>query len=1023
QSATPTDLTVVASGGIGTFSYQWYSNTTNTNTGGTLIPGATSDSYTPPTSTVGTLYYYVVISQSPGSLDCEVVSNTAAVITTTAPIINTQPQSSQVCENESATILQVDYLNGTGTPSYQWFSNNTNSTIGAVAIGGANTSSYDPPTSTLGITYYYCEITFTGGGCPSVLSDFASVDVNQTPDVPNYNDDICSGLTYNLDFTTIPGAIIPAGTTFSWSAPSIVPAGSVTGTTDGVAETSLSQTLTNTTNLPATVTYTITPTAGICIGNDFDVTITVNPGISVIADISNSACFGSDNAGIDITISGGTPISPGNPFNILWTGPNGFSATTEDISNLEPGTYNLNIQDGTSCVFNQDYVITEPTLLTIQEDNLNHISCFGANDGSIEITFLGGTPNYTYAWTTTNGSGLIPTQEDQSGLGPGNYTLTLTDANNCVTTQDFEIIEPIELLISETHNQLLCFGDNNGFILVNVDQLSIAPFTYALTGTDYLGNAVSASFTTTNPSYQFDNLVAGIYQIVVTDVNGCFKEIGSINITQPDGITISYTKVDETCYGAMDGAITLNVSGGTGSFTYDWSDFGSGPIRTNLSAGIYTVIVTDESGCSQSESIEITSPEFHIEPVVSNISCFGANDGFIHLNIIGGVLPITVTWADDPTAGAERNNLPAGTYSVYITDSDSPSCPIDRTFTITEPAALNLSGNVTNALDCDIVESGAINLLVTGGTLPMEINWSNGATTEDLDNIPPGDYTVLVTDANGCEETRTFNVFRPDALELDVETTVFADCDLRQTLQRNELIINGGVPPFNIVWSRGDIDPNTPTVMTTNESGVVLVDVTDSLGCMQQFVFDVDLQDIGFPDFEFTSFGFETYGTFSIDDPIFFTNTSTGDPISIQWNFGDQSQPSDVFSPEHIYNNVGRYAVTLTVQYDYDCTYSVTKQIEITQGYDIILPTAFTPNQDGINDTMRPSFFGLQEMEMSVFDTWGEKIYYENSLSLEGWDGSIKGEDAENGNYVIAVKAVTFYGKEITLNAPITLLR
>jgi gliding motility-associated-like protein len=619
--------------------------------------------------------------------------------------------------------------------------------------------------------------------------------------------------------------------------------------------------------------------------------------------------------------------------------------------------------------------------------------------------------------------GLIPTDEDQSNLGPGTYDVEITDTNNCVVLGQYQIIEPTELLISETHNSLLCYGDTNGTITVNVDQESIPDYTYTISGVDYLGNSFSITQTQTATSFTVNGLLAGVYDVVVTDINGCEKNINAIEITQPTAIVVDVTKVDIMCYGDSNGSIVLNVSGGVPSYTYLWSDLGSGPVRVNLSAGIYTVTVTDQNDCFKILDIEILGPEFHIEPVVRNISCYGENDGYINLNIFGGVSPITVTWADDASAGVERNNLSPGTYTVLVTDSDSPSCPINQSFTITEPNPLSSSGVVVNALDCDIVNSGSINLQVTGGTLPMSFLWSNGATTEDLTNIPPGNYGVVITDANDCEETNTFTVFRPQPLAIELSTDIIVNCDTREIVQRNSLIITGGIPPYTAVWSRGDVDASAPFVMTTDENGVVIADVTDSYGCTQQLIFDVMFEKIGIPDFEMTSFGFEEYGSFSIDDPIFFTNTSTENPIEVSWNFGDRSETSSVYSPEHTYTNVGSYAVTLTVEYAYGCTYSVTKTIVITKGYDIILPTAFTPNGDGINDTMRPTFFGLKSMEMSVFNTWGQLVYYEEGLGLKGWDGSINEKEAENGNYVLAVKGVTFYGEEITLNAAITMIR
>jgi gliding motility-associated-like protein len=1023
QNAIPVNLEVVSSGGIGTFEYQWYSNTTDINSGGILISGATSSAYAPPTNTVGVLYYYVEITQLPSNLDCNVVSNTSEVEITQAPSFITQPIPSDICINEAANDLEVSYENGTGTPIYQWYSNTTDMNSGGTLITGANSAVYSPPTNNVGVLFYYCEITFSSGGCSLIVSNTAEVNVSQTPVISDYSSEVCSSLLFEFDPSTVGGNIVPSGTIYTWGLPKISPIGSVTGATSETSQAIFSQTLTSITTSATTVIYTVTPTSGICLGLDFEVEIIVNPGITADVTINNNSCSGSDNASIDVVISGGTPESPGNPYQILWDGPNGFTSTNAIISNLEPGIYTLSVLDISSCFFEMDYEITEPQELIIASETGIEISCFGYNDGEIQISLQGGSLPYIYLWTTTNGSGLIPDVKDQSGLSQGNYTVLITDANNCTVTANYEILDPTELLISEIHNSLSCFGDSNGTITINIDQESLPEYTYTISGTDYLGNPFTNSQTQPGPLYTVSNLLAGIYDIIVSDINGCNKIINAIEITQPNDIIVDVSKVDETCYGASDGSITLNISGGTPTYIYDWSDFGSGTVRTNLSAGIYEVTVTDKNNCFKTISIEIFGPEFHIDPEVRNISCFGANNGFINLNLNGGISPVSVSWDDDTSAGLERNNLSPGTYTVLVTDSNSPSCPINQSFIITEPNAIVVNGDVTNAFDCDIVASGAINLLVTGGTLPFSYSWSNGLTSEDLTNTPPGDYTVVITDVNGCEETKNFTVYRPPSLEINILSEVIANCDTRKPLQVTNVEIVGGIPPYTITWSRGTVDPMSPQAMATDEDGTVIVDVVDSYGCSRELAFNIELKRIGTPSFTFTSFGFEEYDNFSIEDPIFFTNNSTESPLGIEWNFGDKSETTDVYSPQHTYATVGTYAVTLTVDYEYGCTYSVTQEITITQGYNIIIPTAFTPNGDGINDTIRPIYFGLKSMQMSVFNTWGQLVYYEEGLGLKGWEGSIKGEDAENGNYVLAIKAKTFYGEEISLNGAITLIR
>ncbi len=215
QSSTPTDLTISVSGGIGTISYQWYSNTTNSTTGGVLITGATNNTYVPTTTIVGTQYYYCVVTQS--GVGCNVTSAVSQVIIVAAPAITTQPASSSVCENGTPTLLTVAFTNGTGTPTYQWFSNTTNSTTGGTAIAGATAASYNPPAIAVGTLYYYCQITFSSGGCTSILSNTAQVVINPLPTVstqPLTTQNICVGGTITPLTVAYTGGVGTA--TYQW---------------------------------------------------------------------------------------------------------------------------------------------------------------------------------------------------------------------------------------------------------------------------------------------------------------------------------------------------------------------------------------------------------------------------------------------------------------------------------------------------------------------------------------------------------------------------------------------------------------------------------------------------------------------------------------------------------------------------------------------------------------------------------------------------------------------------------------
>ncbi|MGF1557155.1 PKD domain-containing protein [Paucihalobacter sp.] len=1011
QNTAAETLEVAVSGGLGNVSYQWYINAANNNTTGTAIAGETANSFIPTTATVGTFYYYVVVSQDVSG--CEVTSDPAEVVISAGAQFSSQPQSQIICLGDTLADLQVSFQNGTGTPDYQWYVNSVNSNSGGTLIPGATAATFSPPANTVGTSFYYAVLTFNSGGCSEIISEVAEITINNTPNISNTDLLICSG----NDFSYVPdesaGDVVPENVLYSWDMPTISPVGSITG---GSAEltpiSEITQTLTNTTLAPATVVYTITPISGDCEGNPFTVTVTVNPSISVDLVQQNNTCFESDNASLQISISGGVPFTTGAAYFINWAGPNGFISSDESISNLEAGTYTLTIEDDGGCPYSENLVITEPEILEFETINFNpdSISCFEANDGAIAITVSGGTQPYTYTWTR-NGQ-PFSTDASIANLEPGTYVITVTDANNCgPITETFNLVEPPLLTLTLGNvNEVLCFGDATGAI--DITAAGGRPdYTYNWIGPNGFSSA----------DQNINSLEAGSYTVTVTDTSGC-EEVLLVDLTQNEPISIDVSATEIACYGDNDASITINaIAGGVAPYAIAWSNFGTGFTQTNLGPGTYVITITDAENCSRDFPVIIEEPPlFVINPEVTQISCAGENDASIVLNFEGGVDSIDVTWSDDPNAGLDRFNLAPGTYSVII--SDAQPCNIAASFTIFDVLPLQASAQVTDALDCDEPSSGAINLLIQGGTPPYQVVWSNGATTEDLLNIPPNTYTAQITDANGCTLQQNWEVIRFEPLILTVDTQSEVDCEAKTVAQTFIAQASGGQPPFTYNWSSGTVTGSNNQQMTTDLNGLVTVEVVDGLGCSTTFSLNVATPELGDPDFEVTAFGFTNFGVFSIQDPIQFTNTATGDYISVLWNFGDGSFSSEE-NPIHTYAQVGNYVVTQTVTYPFGCVYTNVVTLIIEPGYKLEIPDAFTPNTDGINDFFAPIHRGLQNLELNIYDTWGSLIYSESGDSIQGWDGNLRNGEAENGNYQYTFSAKTFYGDTINKSGAFVIIK
>lgn len=1015
ENVTAATLSVSATGGSGTFTYQWYQNNTNNTGTGTVVTGAVSDTFVPDTTLVGTQYYYCVISQS--GLGCEVTSAIAAVTVSPAPQFTQQPQPSTICLGQSTPPLTVAFSNGAGIPEYYWFYNTTASTVGAIATG-TNSNTFNPPVTATGTLYYYCIIRLPSGGCTEIVSDIVAITVNQYPVIANATSVICSGTSFTVAPDTISGNTVPSGTTYTWPAPVVNPPGTITGfTAEATPQNTISQVLTNATVNPSTVTYTIIPISGVCPGTPFTVTVTVNPSISPNVTVNNNACFGVNNASITTNITGGIPFNTGPPYQISWTGPNSFASSATSISNIEPGIYTLSIQDAGGCPILNTYTITQPDDIAIAVDLEKDITCFNDADGQINLSISGGTTPYAYTWTKDT----LPfsATEDLSGLSPGTYVVSVTDANLCgPKTMTFTITQPLPLavsLISQTN--VLCFGDATGAVTISATggvPIQISPgvfdYTYNWTGPN--------GFTSSNQN--LNAIVAGTYDLVITDANSCMQNL-SVTVTQNPEIIITAATTPITCYGADNASITLTLTGGIPPYQANWSNLATGTFQDNLGAGTYTITVTDAINCRKFISVIIPqAPVFTVNPIVRNVSCFGAHDGSINLNLTGGIPAVALVWSDGSTAGTTRNNLGPGVYTATI--SDGTPCYITRTFTILEPQPLVLTANKIDAFDCNDANSGSINLLVAGGSAPFTYLWSNGAVTEDLANIPAGNYQITVTDANGCIKTEQYVISRQPPIAIAVNTNTVFDCDTRYVEQTFVADVSGGVPPYQLQWSSGTVSGTNNEMMQTDTNGAVILSVTDSFGCTASYPFDVNTPELGTVTFETSSYAYSTYGLYSVSDPIQFTGTVTGDYLSIAWNFGDGTVSTEA-NPVHTYVSPGDYVVTEVVTYPFGCVYTHQISLKVEKGYVLELPDAFTPDNNALNDTFRPVFKGLKTVRLDVYDTWGSLLFSEEGETLKGWDGKVKGVDAENGNYNCKVQATTFYNQIINKAQPFVLIK
>jgi hypothetical protein len=354
---------------------------------------------------------------------------------------------------------------------------------------------------------------------------------------------------------------------------------------------------TNITGLSAgTYTVTVRANNGAGCPATFTVNLSASPEIVINATPVPVICNGGATGAINVTVTGGTP-----GFTYAWTktGDALFSASTASLSGLTAGTYNLTVTDSKLCSKSTQVILTQPDAI-VANPSITPVSCFGQNNGQITLAVTGGTGAYTYLWSDGNAS------QNRTNLAPGTYSVTVTDANNCTQTLGgLEITQPASTLsLSETHINILCNGGNTGSINLTVSggtqfDSPAAPYNYSWVRS---GGGYNSVFE------DISGLTAGTYTVTVTDKNGCSANL-TIPITQPPALTVSATVIHPTCPPSAnppvnaDGAITLQVTGGAGSYTFDWSDIGTLNVfndpqnRSGLQAGTYTVVVKDANNC------------------------------------------------------------------------------------------------------------------------------------------------------------------------------------------------------------------------------------------------------------------------------------------------------------------------------------------------------------------------------------------------------------------------------------------
>ena len=429
------------------------------------------------------------------------------------------------------------------------------------------------------------------------------------------------------------------------------------------------------------------------------------------------------------------------------------------LCDLTAGTKRIVTSNSTvGLIDSLDFVINQPDpIQSIQ--TVQNVSCFGGSDGQVDILTFLGTPPYNYVFN--NGlTGTYSGSVSVSGFSSGSYTYTITDNNGCSFNNNpvtVNITNPPSLTIANTSTiNVSCFGGNNGRANVAVSG-GTQPYTYL-----WSNGQTSATAT---------SLTAGSYSCTITDANGCVVTTQSLNVFQPSAISLNFGSVSHvSCLGGSNGFATISVTGGTSPYSYLWSNGQTSSTATNLSAGNYSCVITDDNGCSTtSGTLTIVEPDsaITVDTIITDVSCNGGNDGSITILVSGGNAPYTYLWSTGSTTNS-INNLLAGVYSCSVTDLNG--CIVNVSTIIVEEPEFPISLSVTvDSISCNGGSDGTATIIASGGTEPYSYQWSNGMTTPFVDSLSFGVYSCTVTDDNGCSViSQNFVVHQP----LTISTTL-----------------------------------------------------------------------------------------------------------------------------------------------------------------------------------------------------------------------------------------------------------
>ena len=510
------------------------------------------------------------------------------------------------------------------------------------------------------------------------------------------------------------------------------------------------------------------------------------------------SCKGGSDGSATVYPNGGSV-----PYNYLWD----TGSTNQTIINLSAGNYACTITDANGCTNTAVASVPEPNTDLILNPDFTSVSCNGGNDGEASVSVSGGFPGYTYQWFNFSSDTVV------TGLISGNYTISVTDLNNCTVIENIFINQPQPLTIPIFATDVSCNGASDA-IATAFPSGGTSPYVYSWSNGENTSTATGLS--------------ANVYSVTVEDSFNCPPVSSSVTINEPAIISAIGIIDSVTCFGGSDGMISLSVSGGNSNYTYIWSNNQTTQNATNLVAGTYSVYVYDSTNCQGIFTYNVyeSFTPLSASAIVTEVSCFGFSDGMLTIVPTGGSSPYSYSWNNGQNSQS-LTNLSIGTYTCTVTDN--LGCITYATATVGQPQQLVLTSSSVST-SCFGYSDGSAGVIPQGGTTPYSYNWSNGQTTQQSINLIAGNYSVMVLDGNSCAVSASVTIGQPVQVGAVLSPiNILCNGDLSGNITVNN--VTGTSGPYSYLWSDGHNDPINQNL----SAGNYYVTITDGNGCSNIF--------------------------------------------------------------------------------------------------------------------------------------------------------------------------------------------